>query len=170
MGKLIHLKPIDVEVAAPREMVFQILSAIGNGQIPGSQGDSARVLSRDGNTIIAEFHTRAGRRTFVTEEEVTLYPPERITFRHLKGPLSYVWEEITLEARGAATVLRHRGEFSVNNWPVLGWLIGRLYVKPLFERVVSDHFNRIKEAAEGRAIRSHLFRPPSSTMAGDGPT
>ncbi len=165
----IQLRPVrfvKVTIAVPRQMVFQMLSAIGNGQTPGSQGDQARVLCRSDNTIIAEFHTRAGFRTYVTVEEVTLYPPERMTFRHVKGPLSYVWEEFTLEEEQGTTVLTYRGEFIANDWPVVGrsagWLIGRLYVKPLFERVVGKHLRGIKEAAEARARRSHVFNRASA--------
>ena len=70
-------------------MVFQMLSAIGKGSIPGAQGESSRVLARDGDTIIAEFHTASGSRTYRTVEEVKLYPSERMTFRHLEGPLTF---------------------------------------------------------------------------------
>lgn len=163
VGRIIYLQPLDLQIAAPRHMVFQMLSAIGSGQLPGAPGDSARVLSRDGNTIVAEFHTKAGWRTFVTVEEITLYPPERITFQHLKGPLSYVHEEITLDEQDTVTVLRYRGEFFVNSWPLLGWFVGRLYVRPLFQRTVGHHLHGIKKALEDRASRSHVLpKAPSS--------
>ena len=73
---------------APRELVFQMLSAIGKGTLPGAQGESSRVLEREGDVITAEFLTPSGKRIYRTVEEVRLYPPERITFRHLQGPLT----------------------------------------------------------------------------------
>ena len=85
-----------VQIKAPREMVFQMLSAIGKGSLPGAPGEHARVLQRDGDTLIAEFFTPSGKRIYRTVEEVRLYPPERITFRHLEGPLNYSQEAFTL--------------------------------------------------------------------------
>ena len=83
----------------------------------------------------------------------------------MKGPLAYVWEELSLEAREGGTVLRYHGEFLVNNWPILGWLIGRWYVKPLFQRIVGDHMERIRGAVEARARRSHTFAPKGDDTA-----
>ena len=75
-----------VQIDAPRELVFQTLSAFGKGSLPGSEGESSRVVERDGNNIVAEFVSVSGKRTYRTLENVVLYPPERITFSHLQGP------------------------------------------------------------------------------------
>ena len=64
-----------LHIDAPREMVFQMMSAIGKGSLPGSQGESSRVLSRDGDTLTAEFLTPSGKRIYRTVEDVRLYPP-----------------------------------------------------------------------------------------------
>ena len=66
-----------LHIDAPREMVFQMMSAIGKGSLPGSQGESSRVLSRDGDTLTAEFLTPSGKRIYRTVEDVRLYPPPR---------------------------------------------------------------------------------------------
>ena len=94
-------------IAAPRELVFQMLRAMGKGQIPESRDDSARLVSEDGNTLVVEFRTQTGGRTVTTLKEVTFFPPERIIFRHLKGPRSSVWEKFSLQEDGESTMMVH---------------------------------------------------------------
>ena len=151
---------------APRPLVFQMLSAIGKGTLPGAQGESSKVLERDGDTIIAEFMTPSGKRTYRTVEEVQLYPPERITFRHLEGPLVFSEEEFNLTEQDAGTELRYKGkmECRVPWMPGIGWLIAMLYVRPKYNKVIREHMKDLKVAAEARAARSHLFRQAAETL------
>ena len=144
-------------IRAPRELVFQMLSAMGQGQLPGPQADRAKLLSRQDNRLIVEFHTRVGRRSYRTVEEVTLYPPERITFSHLEGPLDASWEEFLLEDHPQGTLLRYQGQFDYR-FPLFGWFIAHLYIKPRYNRLIRDHLAHLKAAAEARAARSHVFR------------
>ena len=150
-------------IAAPRQMVFQMLSAIGKGSLPGSQGESSRVLEREGDTIIAEFLTASGKRTYRTVEKVQLYPPERITYRHIEGPLTFAEKEFSLHERGSGTELQYSGEMGCRIFlmPGLGWLIAMLYVRPKYNEVIRNHMERLKVAAEARAARSHIFRQPT---------
>ena len=140
-------------INAPREVVFQMLSAIGEGSLPGSQGESSRVLEREGDTIIAEFLTTSGKRTYRTVEKVQLYPPERMTFRHLEGPLAFAEEEFNLMEQDTGTELQYRGEieYKVRWLPGIGWLIARFYVKPKYDAVIGDHMEKLKAAAEALA-------------------
>ena len=151
-----------VLINAPREMVFQMLSAFGNGSLPGPQGESSRVLQQEGNTIIAEFLTPSGKRTYRTVEEVHLYPLERITFRHLEGPLAFAEEEFNLVERDLGTELQYRGEIGCRvPWLAgVGWLIATVYVRPKYDAVIRNHMEKLKAAAEARASRSHVFRHP----------
>ena len=146
-------------IQAPRELVFQIISAIGKGKLPGSQGEMTRVLHQEGNTIIAQFTTRVGRRMITTVEQVKLYPPERITFEHLhlSGPLDSAWEEVVLRETPSGTELEYTGEFQYL-FPLLGWFISHLYIKPRYNTAVREHLNQVKVAAEAQARRSHIFR------------
>lgn len=150
----------EVFISAPRELVFQMLSAIGRGSLPGNQGESSRVLERDDDWIIAEFQTTTGRRTYRTVEEVRLYPPERIAFRHLESPLSYSEEEFLLKEVEGGTVLSYHGDIECRmHWlPGVAWLVAWIYVKPKYDSVIRDHMDRLKTAAEARAARSHVFR------------
>ena len=156
----VKLSDQEVLIQAPRLLVFQMLSALGKGSLPGGGGESSRVLERDGDTIIAEFLTPSGNRTYRTVEDVRLYSPERITFRHLEGPLSYSEEEFLLDEVEEGTVLSYHGDIECRmHWlPGIGWLVARLYVKPKYDSVIRDHMDSLKAAAEARAARSHVFR------------
>ena len=158
MARPIRLKTHRVLIDAPREMIFQKMSSFGRGRLKGGSGESSRVLSREGDEVVAEFTTRAGPFTYVTVERVTLHPPERITFNHLKGPLHYAKDEFTLNEVDGRTELVHHGEFIWKQLPLLGWLGGILYTRPTFERVMVKHMAQIKETCEARSERSHVFR------------
>ena len=147
-------------INAPREMVFQMLTAFGKGSLPGSSGESSRILEKVGDTIIAEFMTTSGNRTYRTVEEVRLYPPEKITFRHLEGPLPFSEEEFNLLDQGTGTQIEYAGkiEYKVRWLPAAGWLIAKYYVRPKYNTVIKRHLTTLKSAAEARAARSHVFR------------
>ncbi len=146
-------------IDAPLELVFQMMSAIGSGRLPGSN-ERSKVLQRDGDTLIAEFLTPSGNKTYRTVEEVRLFPPHRITYRHLEGPITYSEEEFLLaEVSGGSIQLTYTGviEYRAPFVPGLGWLASVLYIKPKYDTVIRDHMALVKKGAEGRAARSHVF-------------
>ena len=155
----IQLKPQSVEIDAPRELVFQMLSSFRRGRIAGDNSESTRLISEDGNVKTVEFVTRAGPFSYRTLEEVTLHRPERIEFKHLEGPLDFSEEEFTLdETSDGGTLLTHSGSFIWKRFPFFGWFGGVIYTRPMYHSVISKHFVTVKEAAEARAARSHVFR------------
>lgn len=158
MAEPIRLRSHKVLIESPREMVYQKVSSIGRGRLQGDSNDSAKVITRSDNDIVAEFKTKVGPFTYTTVEHVTLEPPERMTFKHLKGPLHYAWEELVFNDVDGNTELVHNGEIIWRRLPVIGWLAGRFYTKPMFERVVREHMRQIKVTCEARATRSHVFR------------
>ena len=97
VARPIELKPHTVVIDAPRELVFQMLTSFRRGRIPGEESERSKLLSEGGNTKTVEFTTKAGPFTYTTIEEVTVYPPDRITFKHLDGPLHFAEEEFTFE-------------------------------------------------------------------------
>ena len=163
----VKLKDQAVLIDAPRELVFQMLSAIGKGSLPGGS-EYSRVIERDGNEIIAEFITPSGSRVYRTVERVVLYPPERITYFHLEGPLSFSEEAFTLEETDTGARLNYWGviEFKAPFLPGVGWLIALAYARPKYNSIIRDHMSRLKTAAEARAARSHVF-PRNRTARGE---
>lgn len=153
-------------IIAPRPLVFQMLSAFGKGHLPGDEGESSTVLEREGDDLLVEFITQEGKRRYRTLEEVKLFPPERITFRHLESPLYHSAEEFHLVEALDGTELSYRGDIQCRiPWaPGIDWLIALFYVRPKYNRIIKKHLARLKEAAEARAARSHVFRrtaPPT---------
>lgn len=164
------LTPHEVTVDAPREMVFEMLTAFGRGQLPGAK-EKTRVLEEDGDRLVVEFTTDAIYKTYVTLEEVTLHRPDRITFKHLDGPFESCDEIFTFEELpDGQTLWRHTGSFTLG-WPVVGKVVGRNITKRWFERVMRKHMREMKEAIEARAARSHVYkrrRPASDAVDVEG--
>ena len=158
MAMPIQLTKHTILIKAPRELVYQKMSSFGRGKLQGDNAEWSRLVSRDGNSIVAEFKTKSGLFSYITLEQVSLDPPNRITFEHLEGPLQYAHEEFVFVDVEGDTELTHSGEFIWHRFPVIGWLMGRLYVKPMFERLLKRHMEEIRVGCEARAARSHVFR------------
>ena len=159
MSKPLCLSPQSVTIDAPRELVFQMLSSFRRGRIAGDDSESSRLVSEEGDTKIVEFKTKAGPFTYRTLEEVVLRHPERIAFTHLEGPLYFSEEQFAFaETCDGQTVMTHSGNFIWKTFPVLGWLGGVIYTRPMYHRAIRKHLAVVKRAAEARAARSHVFR------------
>ena len=156
--KPIQLKTHSVLIDAPRELVFQKMTAFNRGRLPGESSDSSRVVSGEGDELVVEFKTKVGPITYTTIEEVKLYPPERIAFEHITGPLHCAYEEFTFEDRDGQTLLTHKGSIIWSQLPLIGWLGAVLYTRPMFNRFIARHLQHIKTTCEARAARSHVFR------------
>ncbi|MDA1127547.1 MAG: SRPBCC family protein [Chloroflexi bacterium] len=155
----VRLREQSVVIRAPRSLVFELISSFGEGHAEtdvrdptGEQEERSRLLEREGNRLLMEFHSRDGRKTYRTLEEVMLYPEERITFRHLDGPLHHSQEEFLFTETDVGTTMTHHGEIECRmHWlPGAGWAVARFYVKRHYERLVLRHMNDLKDRAEGR--------------------
>jgi hypothetical protein len=158
MAKPVRLKDQTVMIDAPRELIFQKMTAFNRGSITGDNNESSKVISKDGDSLVVEFKTKAGWFSYTTLEEVTLYPPERITFNHLKGPVHYSTEEFIFEDVDGETRLTHTGELTWSRFPFFGWLGGVIYTRPMWHKVIEHHLAMVKESCEARAARSHVFK------------
>ena len=136
-----------------------MVSTFRRGRIAGDDTESSKLISEDGNTKVVEFRTKTGPFTYTTVEEVRLLPQERISFKHLEGPLHFSEEEFSFEETGdGQTVMTHSGSFIWKTFPFFGWFGGAIYTRPMFHRVIRKHLAVVKEATEARAARSHVFR------------
>ena len=161
MGPLFQLSPQRLEIDAPCPLVWEMITSVGRGQVPGSKNKAHLVERKSEHVLIAEFVTHSSKKVYTTLEEMTLHPPNRITYRHLKGPLPYVWEEIKLkdvvDDKGKhKTLLLYSGEFRTRS--LLGYLLGPLYIRPLFDRLALEHLQELKLAAQARAELSIKYR------------
>ena len=158
----IRLEPIKVPVHADRRLAFQVITAFGAGS--KESGESSKVLERDGDRVLVEFHSPVkglfGRtKVYKTVEWVTPHEPDRIDFEHVRGPLKMMRDRFVLEeVEGGCSTLQYESEFAVRWWWP-GWVIGVLYVRPTLGRMMRKHLAEMKETIEERARRSHLFPP-----------
>jgi polyketide cyclase/dehydrase/lipid transport protein len=149
-GRSLHrVGPLDVMIDAPRELVFEQLSAPYLGRTPAAMRGRLEVLERGHDLVVALHRTRLRSLDSITMEAVGFEPPERIRFRHLRGPVPYAVEEFRVTEEGGSTRLEYRGELGIEFW-WLGRLAGRRWVVPTWERVVRETMEKAKAGAEAR--------------------
>ena len=150
----VKLRQQSVTIEAPRSVVFALISSFGESggtdDTPGDDGEGKRLVEREGNRLVMEFHSKDGRKMYRTLEEVVLYPDEKITFKHLEGPLYHSEEEFVFTELDSATMMTHNAEIECRmHWlPGVGWMVARFYVKGHYERLVLRHMTGLKEGAE----------------------
>jgi hypothetical protein len=164
-GRTIHrLGPIEMGFGAPRDLVFELISAPYLGRSPGRSG--IEVLARGADLAVAAHRTRVHFYEARTVEVIEFDAPARIGFRHLTGPVPYAIEEFALEATADGTALRYSGEVGIDFF-LLGRLAARHWVRPQWERAVRDHLEDLKHRAEQLAERKAARRRSRSGGAQD---
>ena len=157
------LGPQLVEVAAPRETVFDLIAEPYLGRTPRALADKVRVLERGSNMVLAAHFTPLGGRLGLvaqTVETVRFTRPERVDFRLVRGPVPRVVEAFTLAEQpgGAGTLLAYQGELAADLWRLGQWW-GRL-VADRWEQTVAASLAAVKAEAERRAAAAARRPPP----------
>lgn len=148
-GRSIHrLGPITTRIAAPSELVFEMIAAPYLGRTPGGSGID--VLMRGEDVVVAAHDTRVHFYTARTVEAVSFDPPERVGFTHLTGPVPHAVEEFVLRKVDGETELHYEGEIGIDFF-AFGRIAARHWVRPQWERVVREHLDDLKLRAEQRA-------------------
>jgi hypothetical protein len=146
------LDPFTLQVAASREVVFEVISAPYLRRTPRALESKLRVLERGQDMVLAEHFTPVGPVVTTTLETVRFEPPERVRFRLLRGPVPYVVEQFQLRDADAGTELEYSGELGTDLW-ALGRSWGAL-VAPRWEATVRTSLTAVKAEAERRAGRA----------------
>src|SRR5918998_4512768 len=91
--RLRPLGPIALYIAAPPEMVFDVIAAPYLGRTPRAMRGKLDVIERGTDLVLAAHHTElAHGLTVTTVETVHFERPHRISFRLVKGPVPHVLE------------------------------------------------------------------------------
>jgi hypothetical protein len=147
------LGPLVVTVAAPRELVFDVIAAPYLGRTPAALAGKLRVLERGGDMVLAEHYTPVrGGLVATTVETVRFTRPERVRFRLVRGPVPFVEEEFVLHERDGATTLRYHGELAADLWALGRWwgeVVGRRW-----DAAVAASLATVGAEAERRAAAS----------------
>jgi hypothetical protein len=142
----VALKRHKIDVAAPRELVFEVIASAGRSVGETYEGK------------LVEFETRWRGRVIKTVELVMLDPPARIGYRWVEGPLDRVEEEILLDApTPGKTVMTYAGRLGTEAG-LKGWLRTMLFVRPIFNSLIRSHLLEGKTLAEKRSRRSRVHR------------
>ena len=154
-GRSLHrLGPLHVDVDAPRDLVYEVLSAPYLGR---ARNDAIEILANGGSLVVAAHLTKVHFYEARTVEAVELEAPARMGFRHLTGPVPHAVEEFRLQERDGRTELAYDGELGIDFF-LLGRIAGRRWVVPQWERAVGEHLEGVKAMAEQRARRGRLSR------------
>ena len=152
------LGPHRVDIAAPREIVFDIIAQPYLGHAPRALADKIRVLDRGTDMVLAAHFTPVHRRLIArTVETVRFTRPERVDFRLVRGPVPHVEEEFTLTELGSGTRLEYRGEMAADLWRVGQRWAG--LVARRWEQAVAASFASIKAEAERLASKPPRRNP-----------
>ena len=155
------LGPITIDVAAPRDIVFDVAAAPYGPRPPAELRRHVEVLQRSPGMVLAAHRTPVGHDEAVTVEGVVLERPSRMGFRLVRGPVPHVVEEFRFEdAEGGETELTYHGELGTDLWG-LGRAWGNC-VAAMWEETVRRSLDQIRDAAERRA---RAKAPPNAGAA-----
>jgi hypothetical protein len=152
--RLRPLGPQLVEMAAPREVVFDVIAEPYLGRTPRALADKLRVLERGSDMVLAAHFTPLGGRLGLvaqTVETVRFSRPQRVDFRLVRGPVPHVVEAYELAEQADGTRLAYHGEIGADLWRAgQRWceLVARQW-----EQTVAASLASIKAEAERRASR-----------------
>jgi Polyketide cyclase / dehydrase and lipid transport len=146
------LGPIALAIAAPPEVVFDVIAAPYLGRTPRALRGKLEVLERGADLVLAAHFTRvAPGLTVTTVETVRFERPHRISFRLVKGPVPHVLERYELRPSDTGTAFEYRGELGTDLW-ALGAAWADI-VAPSWEQTVEGSLDGIRAEAERRAHR-----------------
>jgi hypothetical protein len=150
--RLRPLGPIALDVAAPPDVVFDVIAAPYLGRTPRALRRKLEVIERGADLVLAaHFTPLAPGLTVTTVETVRFERPRRVSFRLIKGPVPHVLERYELRPSELGTALEYRGELGTDLWALgAAWAA---VVAPSWERTVATSLNGIRTEAEWRAHR-----------------
>ncbi len=144
------LGPVAWEIAAPRELVFEVIESPYR-RTPRAMQDELQVWERGPGMVLAAHVTQIGRRRVTTVETVRFERPERIHFRLVRGPVPHVSEMFELAETDAGTELTWRGELGTD-FGAIGARWGALVARS-WTRTVDRSIGAVKAEAERRVRR-----------------
>ena len=149
--RLRPLGPLQLEMAAPRDVVFDVVSGPYLGRTPRALREKLEVLERGDDLVLAAHHTPVYGLSATTLETVRFERPERVHFRLVRGPVPHVVERFELREMPDGTVLEYEGELGTDLWG-LGSLWGAAVARS-WEATVARSLAGIKLEAERRSAR-----------------
>ena len=144
-----QLGPVTFEIAAPREIAFDVIAGPYLGRTPKALQKELQVWERATDMVLAAHFTEVKCGIATTLETVRFDRPGRVDFRLVRGPVPHVVESFVLEPSGDGTRLTWNGELGTDFWVIGAWWGER--VARQWERAVRHSLAAITAEAERRA-------------------
>lgn len=155
LGRRIRpLGPLTVEINAPRDVVFDVLSEPYLGRQTRAVAEKLQVLQRGSDMVLAAHHTPIrGHLVATTVETVRFTRPDFVDFFLTRGPVPYVSERFSLEPvphpdKREGTRMSYTGQLGTDLWG-LGSRWADVVAAP-WERTVAATFETVQREAERR--------------------
>jgi hypothetical protein len=146
------LGPVTVRIAAPRELVFDVIAAPYLGRTPRALQQKLQVWERGSDMVLAAHFTPGEHGLTTTVETVRFERPGRVTFRLLRGPVPHVAESFALAEVDVGTELVWEGQLGTDLWALGAWWGAR--VAASWTKAVQASLQDIAAEAERRAARA----------------
>jgi hypothetical protein len=143
------LGPVSWQIAAPREVVFDVIAGPYLGRTPRALADELQVWERGSDMVLAAHFTPVRCGVATTVETVRFERPERVDFRVVRGPVPHVAESFVLDVDGDGSRLTWAGELGTDFWALGAWWGDR--VARAWEQAVRSSLAAIIAEAERRA-------------------
>ncbi|MQA27700.1 MAG: SRPBCC family protein [Micromonosporaceae bacterium] len=146
------LGPQIVDIAAPRELIYDIIAQPYLGRATRAMKEKVQVLERGEGMVLAAHYTPVrGRLRAQTVETVRFSRPDTVDFRLVRGPVPHVVERFTLTDHDGGTRLEYTGEMAGDGWALGAWWTGA--VAGRWEAAVAGTLTAVKTEAEHRSSR-----------------
>jgi hypothetical protein len=143
------LGPRAWDIAAGRELVFDVIAGPYLGRRPRALEDKLQVWERGSDMVLAAHFTPVKCGVATTLETVRFERPERIDFRVVRGPVPHVAESYVLDETEAGTRLTWSGELGTDFWALGAWWGDR--VARAWDKTVRSSLEAVVAEAERRA-------------------
>jgi hypothetical protein len=143
-----RLGPLSWQIAASREVVFDVIAGPHLGSTPRALQDKLEVWERGSDMVLAAHFTPVKCGVTTTVETVRFSRPERIDFRLVRGPVPHVIESFVLDAVNEGTSLTWDGELGTDFWALGAWWGRR--VARFWEKAVRSSLDAVVAEAERR--------------------
>jgi hypothetical protein len=144
------LGPRSWDIAADRELVFDVIASPYLGRTPRALADRLQVWERGSDMVLAAHFTPVKCGVATTLETVRFERPERIDFRVVRGPVPHVVESYVLDTTEHGTRLTWAGELGTDFWTLGAWWGKR--VARAWEKAVGSSLDAVVAEAERRAV------------------
>lgn len=143
------LGPFEMDIAAPPEVVFDVIADPYLGRTPRAMADKLEVVERGTDLVLAAHRTPVRRGLVATTlETVRFSRPDRVDFRLVRGPVPHVVEHFLLRPREGGTTLEYGGELGADFWGAGRWW-GDLVARK-WEATVRESFSAVRAESERR--------------------